>query len=192
MVINYKRISDAIEHYNSYGYKNVEVPWIVSRDSVLATLPDWAVPHGLDNGTEALVGSAEQAFIELYMQGRLPLGKFQTTTPCFRYDQLTHLHSRHFMKTELIDTENTTPESLHAMITAAIRFFQSSGGAIPTVAQLEKDECYDINIENVEVGSYGIRSYRGLTWVYGTGLAEPRFTKALAMASEIVKNGLPR
>ena len=41
----------------------------------------------------------------------------------------------------------------------------------------------DIEVDGVEVGSYGIREYKCgdkiYTWVYGTGVALPRFSKVL-------------
>jgi hypothetical protein len=36
---------------------------------------------------------------------------------------------------------------------------------------------YDLELNNIELGSYGVRKYGQLHWVYGTGLAEPRFSK---------------
>jgi hypothetical protein len=37
-----------------------------------------------------------------------------------------------------------------------------------------------------ELGSYGVRQYHDITWIYGTGIAEPRFSK---INSITVKNG---
>lgn len=48
------------------------------------------------------------------------------------------------------------------------------------ITKVEIDEfSYDLEINNIEVGSYGIRQYKNLFWVYGTGLAEPRFSQAI-------------
>lgn len=38
---------------------------------------------------------------------------------------------------------------------------------------------YDLMYRDVELGSYGIRKCDFLTWVYGTGVAEPRLTRTL-------------
>lgn len=37
----------------------------------------------------------------------------------------------------------------------------------------------DIVFRGIELGSYGIREHKYLKWVYGTGLAEPRFSNVL-------------
>ena len=51
-----------------------------------------------------------------------------------------------------------------------------------------EDECriidtsnlsFDITYKDVELGSYGIRKCDFLTWIYGTGLAEPRLTRVM-------------
>jgi hypothetical protein len=31
---------------------------------------------------------------------------------------------------------------------------------------------------DIEIGSYGMREYENFKWIYGTGMAEPRFSKA--------------
>lgn len=42
------------------------------------------------------------------------------------------------------------------------------------------DDCsLDINYKNIEIGSYGIRDFNGLSYIYGTILAEPRFISAI-------------
>ena len=41
------------------------------------------------------------------------------------------------------------------------------------------DESYDIESNGIELGSYGIRQHENITWVYGTGLAEPRLSIAI-------------
>jgi hypothetical protein len=35
----------------------------------------------------------------------------------------------------------------------------------------------DLTIDGIEIGSYGVRNHKNIIWVYGTGLAEPRFSK---------------
>jgi hypothetical protein len=40
------------------------------------------------------------------------------------------------------------------------------------------DDCMDLTINGIEVGSYGKREFKNIKWIYGTGLAEPRFSIA--------------
>lgn len=40
------------------------------------------------------------------------------------------------------------------------------------------DYGYDLLLSGIEVGSYGFREYKNNKWIYGTGLAEPRFSQA--------------
>jgi hypothetical protein len=44
---------------------------------------------------------------------------------------------------------------------------------------VKTDVGYDLEINGIEVGSYGRREVGDFTWVYGTGLALPRFSQAL-------------
>ena len=64
-------------------------------------------------------------------------------------------------------------------------------GAIPEI--VETDEGWDINVGGIEVGSYGSRSIHDHLWVYGTGLAEPRFSQALRVrgphAGDLITRG---
>lgn len=39
--------------------------------------------------------------------------------------------------------------------------------------------CYDLVYRGIELGSYGIRECEFLTWIYGTGVAEPRLTRVM-------------
>jgi hypothetical protein len=36
---------------------------------------------------------------------------------------------------------------------------------------------YDIMLDGIEIGSYGHRTCLFCNWIYGTGLAEPRFSR---------------
>jgi hypothetical protein len=37
---------------------------------------------------------------------------------------------------------------------------------------------HDIELNGIEIGSYGWRQNQDIIWAYGTGLAEPRFSIA--------------
>lgn len=54
----------------------------------------------------------------------------------------------------------------------------------PLVYRVETSAGWDVEVDGVEVGSYGHNELRDgdapFVWVYGTGLAEPRLSQAIA------------
>lgn len=173
----WRNLSWAIDTYHRvFGFAPVEVPWIVPRSVMRITCPDDdRIIRASDLGD--LVGSAEQSFLALQRDG-LPPGRYVACTPCFRNEPvLDDLHRLTFMKVELYQTVDVTDEKLDAMIDAALRVFRWLGAehleTVPT------EEGFDLMLNGVEIGSYGIRRIPGHAWIYGTGLAEPRFTTAL-------------
>lgn len=49
----------------------------------------------------------------------------------------------------------------------------------PRAKSGERSMKYRLKVRaNLELGSYGIGSYKDYKWVYGTGLAEPRLSQA--------------
>jgi hypothetical protein len=129
-----------------------------------------------------LVASGEQSFLQLIAQGELKHGKYVCVTPCFRYEQpITETHRLFFMKVELIIIRSSDRKQLRKMIDQVHDFM---GQYIPGLRQVQiHDDQYDILTKSgLELGSYGLRSHP-LTgpWIYGTGLAEPRFSYACEM-----------
>jgi seryl-tRNA synthetase len=188
-MIDYNLIAKSIEHYSKEGYVRIESPWTVARAISNITRPPDAKEFELSNKDKVLVASGEQSFLALYNKGFLPLGKYQTCTPCFRDETFTLLHTKYFIKNELIITDDVSEESLHKMIDAAVRFFKQLGldvGVVETErTQLGKFPAYDIYYMGDELGSYGMRHCDYLTWVYGTGCAEPRLSRVMEA------NGIP-
>lgn len=189
-MINYKLLQDSIEYYESKGYTRIETPWIVDGAANRITKPidgSSLVVHpyeGLGYHDEemgpkrgCLVASGEQSFLQLYLQEQLPKGQFQTITPCFRDDVLDYEHSKWFMKNELIKTDVVNMRELNIMVDKALAFFQKF---IPNAYVMSDTHGYDIIGAGMELGSYGIRSCQFLDWIYGTGCAEPRFSKAIS------------
>lgn len=178
--INWARISWALAHYDRAGYQYVEVPWIVPSASVLPLLPSGKVPLETPDGV--LVGSAEQSFLHLMQSGQLSSGRCIAASPCFRDDPPDELHHRTFFKVELIQVLPALRLHLdlevHRMAEDARKFFrrvQDSGD--PEIIQTP--EGLDINLNGVEIGSYGVHQVENFCWIYGTGLAEPRFSQAV-------------
>ena len=54
------------------------------------------------------MASAEQSFLELFLNKKIEYGRYCGITPCFRDETVDYLHNNFFMKVELIDTLDTT------------------------------------------------------------------------------------
>jgi hypothetical protein len=173
-MINYEYIHNSILHYEEHGFKRIESPWTVSEEIQQITIPDKeAINFKLEHNQKCLVGSGEQSFLYLYLKGFLPKGQFQTVTPCFRYNNFDILHTKYFIKNELIKTDVTNKNALLDMCDAALAFYQKY---IPDAKIVRSDEGWDIEVDGKELGSYGHRRCSFLEWLYGTGCAEPRLS----------------
>lgn len=180
------RFADAQAYYEKLGYENIEVPWFVSREATNSTIPFGSHPLSVFTSPSGsvfsfgdLVGSGEQGFIQMLLDGKFSTGKYQTITPCFRDEPVVDLiHRRAFLKLELIDL--TDNRSSGAMLKQAQDFHELY---LDTAVQVNWDG-YDLTTKDgLELGSYGIRWYKDFHWVYGTGFAEPRVSYALARLS---------
>lgn len=181
-MINYKYIQDSINYYEP-RYTRVEVPWLVSEYVDYLTRPESCTPYQIKHNNKNLVASAEQSFLYLYLKNHLPKGKFQAVTPCFRSgDSFDYTHSKYFIKNELIQTDNVNDFELENMVNYCFNFFRNYFNNDLHI--IKTDVGYDINWKNYELGSYGIRTCDFLTWIYGTGCAEPRLSRLL----NLIKN----
>lgn len=187
-MINYGIIDKSIQHYERLGYKRIESPWTVTKAVSDITRPEGAKEFELKHDdNKVLVASGEQSFLYLYLKGFLPKGKFQTVTPCFRHDSFDSLHSKYFIKNELIVTDFVSKIRLDTVVQEAYQFFRLYFHAdnlfITEDSSGNKDIMYKKRIglthDVIELGSYGIRKCSFLTWIYATGCAEPRLTMAL-------------
>lgn len=112
-MIDYNLLNESLEYYNSNGFTRIESPWSVAKEIDDITRPEEKIPFQLKHNNKCLVASGEQSFLYLYLKGFLPLGKFQTITPCFRSDDFDLLHTKYFMKNELIITDEVNEEHLN-------------------------------------------------------------------------------
>lgn len=199
-MIDYKNLADSVEFYTQKGFKNIEVPWTVSEYVDDITKPSDRIHYQLKHNNKCLVASGEQGFLYLYLKDYLPYGRFQTVTPCFRDEPYDLFHEKCFMKNELIITDDVSESRLKDMIDIAREFFYGIIGCpsecVKVIKTDEMKSAYDIvyeediweqpNVESnaslvgtreIELGSYGIRKTEFLTWIYGTGCAEPRLSK---------------
>jgi seryl-tRNA synthetase len=173
-MIDYRRLAESVDYYEKYNFKRIESPWTVAKAVSDITKPPFGTDYTIVEKNKVLVASGEQSFLYLYMKGFLPPGRFQTITPCFRDESFDSQHTKYFMKNELIDTERVTHESLVSIVETAKRFFSTILPANKLSILQTSDVSYDIMFKDIELGSYGIRTCDFLTWVYGTGCAEPR------------------
>lgn len=175
--IDYMKIAKSIEYYQAKGFIYREVPWDTPKQYQQATfIGEDFNPIGNDR---YLVGSSEQSFIYLMDQGLLENGRYITCSPCFRGGEITEIHQEYFMKAELFDNVDYSESRLKEIVKQAVNFFSN----YTTVHILQTDElAYDIvNPLSIEVGSYGIRTYNEKSWIYGTAIAEPRFSKSISL-----------
>lgn len=178
-MINYTRLGLAQTFYKALGYLNINTPWMVTPHAVTATLPPDS--RLIQSNFGCLVGSGEQGFIQMMLDGVLEPGKYQTTTPCFRdeanQDDLT---LPYFMKTELIwyMPEGELQIAYQTVLNNALACFFDISDADEFDA-VQTAEGFDLMFAGIELGSYGVRRMGDHVWVYGTGLAEPRFSQVV-------------
>lgn len=181
--INWRRLAAAIEFYQALGFHYVETPWKVDPASARVTCP----PNGHIEMVDdlALVASAEQGFIDLERYSLLPdYVNFVSCTPCFRQIDAgrSKYHHPYFMKVELyvrLNEDDEAPAAAWELVHRASRFMKEHGAEDIRAVHLD-DGSVDLEINGIEVGSYGYREHPEIgRWAYGTGLAEPRFTQAL-------------
>lgn len=178
-MINYGIIDDSIEFYAKEGFQRVETPWTITPAISNITKPVGAKDFTIEEKNKVLVASGEQSFLYLYNKGFLPKGQFQTVTPCFRDEMFTPLHTKYFIKNELIKTDVVNEMELTTLIDKSQDFFERWIGNTVVIKTTDSPLAYDIMYQDVELGSYGIRTCDFITWIYGTGVAEPRLSMTM-------------
>lgn len=177
--INYKLLSQYQHNFEQLGFKYIDVPWCVPTDIQAET---FLITEEMFN-VEKPVGSAEQSFLYLHSLGELPTGEFQAITPCHRIEPVyDNLHYPYFMKLELYinDPVLISDEYVETLVDIIIHEYSMTISMDNKIEKIKTVDGFDININDIEVGSYGKRYSKklGASWVYGTGLALPRFEVA--------------
>ncbi len=180
-MIDYGRLYRSINFYELRGFVRVESPWVVTKELSSITKPYDKKDIVLENG-DVWVASGEQSFLYLYKNGFLPKGRFQTTTACFRDDAEDQTHSKYFIKNELIITDDVSTPALVSLINDCKEFFEKELG--DEVKLIKTEDGFDLEYEGIELGSYGIRSCMFLDYIYGTAVAEPRFSLVKRLAEK--------
>ncbi len=180
-MIDYKLLDESLKHYENNGFKRIEAPWTVSPYVDDITRPKDRTPFELKHNGKRLVASGEQSFLYLYLKEFLPKGQYQTITPCYRLESFDFTHTKYFMKNELIKTDLVNESELNKMIDCSLKFFSNYFGPNKVDLITTSKTSYDIEINGIELGSYGIRECELLKWIYGTGCAEPRTSKLIQL-----------
>lgn len=175
-MIDYNILAQSIQYYEDNGFNRIESPWTVSEYVDNITKPKDVISFKLQHNGKCLVASGEQSFLYLYLKEFLPKGQFQTITPCFRYESFDFLHSKYFMKNELIKTDVVDSSSLNKIVDICLKFYKKY---ISNVEIVDTNIGYDIMYNKIELGSYGIRECEFLKWIYATGCAEPRLSNII-------------
>lgn len=174
-MIDYNIISKSVAYYEGRGFNRIETPWYVTQTVADITTPKTLRHFSIKENGKVLVGSGEQSFLYMLITGQLSPGRYQTITPCFRNDEVDLWHNKYFLKNELIET-NVTESKLEIVVSHALIFFRKY---LPDAHFVKTPEGFDIMWNNYELGSYGIRKYEYIQWIYGTGVAEPRLSNAI-------------
>jgi len=178
-MISYKLLDESIKFYETAGFQRIEAPWAVSPEVDNITRPNDKIQFQLKHNDKCLVGSGEQSFLYLYLKGFLPIGgSYQTITPCYRYESFDFLHTKYFMKNELIITGIVNDAVVRCLAEKALKFYRQW---LPEAEIVKTKDGFDIEIHGKELGSYGKRSCEFLDWVYGTGCAEPRTSSLIRL-----------
>lgn len=167
--VDTKVVMEALSYYESLGYELISVPMIVNKRSSDSTKP--ADRKDLQHLSGVYVASAEQSFIDMILKGDLKAGRYCAITPCYRDEPaIDETHLNIFLKIELIAVGSCIQEVL---LGDAKRFFSRY---LTGVEEVVTEDGSDLEVDGVELGSYGYRVIEGNVISYGTGLAEPRFS----------------
>jgi elongation factor P--beta-lysine ligase len=181
--INWSHIGDAIEFYKNHGFEYIDTPWYIDVNTIMITCPfpnSIALVDTHNSSKLGLVGSAEQGFLQLAKDGKITNKNYVSCGPCFRLEEIDATHQPQFMKVELFSLckdEQQAHDAKRQMMYAAFKFL-AIDDTCPHI--IRTGDGYDIEINNIEVGSYGVRHHKDIGWwAYGTGLAEPRYAFSL-------------
>jgi hypothetical protein len=207
--IDYALLGRALALWGRQGFQQVEAPWRVGLSVIALTKPPHVdrADYLLAGTGKALVASGEQSLLYQACKGFLPPGRYMTVTPCFRNDDHGPYHAKQFLKLEVmvlgaadwaptqrdvVVLANTAADIAAQLAPEAIGHLGTSpvGGddplAVAGTSQL--DLVLEIAGREIELGSYGARRAPFAAWLYGTGLAEPRFSGATAELAAHVKH----
>lgn len=192
-MIDYELLNKALKYYAKVGFKKIEVPWRVSAEAINSTFNS---NLSFKSDDKFLIGSAEQGFLELYLQNKIISNQLMSVSPCFRNEQEDDLHQQEFIKLELIFFSNHKIDKMDTsynifkefVLSFIIEKIKIRITDIVVLRTNDSNSLYseDILINGIEYGSYGIRQFQDMYYIYGTGIALPRASKILKSIKESI------
>lgn len=183
-IIDYNLLNKAIKFFSKCGFRQIETPWRVSKEAINATFNS---DNSFATADKFLVGSAEQGFLEI--KNTLQDSQYMSVSPCFRNELEDYFLQQEFIKLELIIlTDDYMEDNMFLVETTRknvvkfiIKKLKIKSSDIVIVQTNDENSIYseDILINGIEYGSYGIRQFQDLYYIYGTGIALPRASKIL-------------
>lgn len=171
-IINFLLLEKFRKIYSN-NFEYIDLPYVIEEKYINITLPKNLIPLK-HNDNNFYVGSAEQSFIKYMTEGKLYKSNYQSITICNRDEKNLNKYSLlNFIKLELFSTE-IPPLQLAHIVLKEYQNYDNRDYSLIKVGE----ELWDINCNNIEVGSFGTRynPYTDKSFTFGTGLALPRFT----------------
>lgn len=179
------RFHRAARDWVEAGAAWVDLPWTVPLQFIQATRPELSFGQDVATPRGMLVASGEQAFLWLDSQDMMQPRCHVGWTPCFRDEPvIDQWHRYAFIKLEAyrpLAKHEHQKSVLMALVDQAQGHFERWSGRNARQRWFRDGTC-DIEIDGREVGSYGVRSHptiEGREYVFGTALAEPRFSEVI-------------
>lgn len=183
MNIDLALIHKATQHYMKMGCWLASVPYLVDPDIMDWTCPEGAIDKRLTHVSgKQYVASAEQSFLQMEKEDRIGIDQppMLALTPCYRDEAvLDDTHLNIFLKLEIFSYDPSIMDEHYFWAHRMIQFFKYEGLSTSLIRTLDGVDV--VTEDGLELGSFGYRvSPKGVPYVYGTGLAEPRASLAIA------------
>lgn len=179
--MDWRLVADAIDHYTAAGFTYIDTPWMVDPAIASITCPDRRYHDMILQNNTVLVASAEQGFLELETHGHLHDKKYVSCGPCWRIrdakENQDGFHHETFVKVELYvrcESDHEAHRAAQELVNNAKLFLSHDPVVVVTGVS-----SWDLELNGIEIGSYGARRHHNIIWAYGTGLALPRYREAL-------------
>lgn len=183
MNIDLSLVYQAIQHYMKKGCFLAAAPYLVDPDIMAWTCPEGVIDKRFTHvDGKQYVASAEQSFLQMEKDGRIGINQppMLALTPCYRDESvLDETHLNIFLKLEIFEYNPESVSGDYFWANEMRNFFWQQG--LNTEVK-PTDLGFDVlDRFGMELGSFGYRvTPKGVNYVYGTGLAEPRASLAIA------------